>query len=192
MVLRRSLWQSFSIVPPLQALRGLPCLGSLLCCLECQAHKRPRALTSQPPCCLGSYSADRHIRHLKGHLGGVLLCSSVLRSLMGQPLYCSAANPGVRGKRGYGDGSTPYVWVSSITLLPWLPNFPPQAFVSTVSSLQSISQQATAALTLGFLHNPLPPALSCCSFQGTSILVGVWISAARAAWFSFHLGFCGS
>ena len=31
----------------------------------------------QGPPCLGSYSVDRCIMHLKGHLGGVLLCSSV-------------------------------------------------------------------------------------------------------------------
>ena len=29
------------------------------------------------PPCLGSYPADQHIRHLNGHPGGVLLCSSV-------------------------------------------------------------------------------------------------------------------
>ena len=28
--------------------------------------------------------------------------------LVGQPLYCSAADAGVWGERGYGDGSTPY------------------------------------------------------------------------------------
>ena len=28
----------------------------------------------------------------------------------------------------------PYTWLSSITLLPWLPDFPPQAFPTTISS----------------------------------------------------------
>ena len=61
--------QSFSIALPIQALRGLPCLGSFSV-LDSQAH-------SGSPW-LGSYSVDRHIRHLKGHLrGGILLCSSV-------------------------------------------------------------------------------------------------------------------
>ena len=32
------------------------------------------------------------------------------------------------GERGYGDGSTPCVWLSSIALLPWLPGFPPPVF----------------------------------------------------------------
>ena len=55
----------------------------------------------------------------------VVLC---VRCLMGQPLCCSAANAGVWGERGYGDGSTPYLWLSSIALLSWLPGFRLQAF----------------------------------------------------------------
>ena len=31
-----------------------------------------------------------------------------VRGLMGQPLYCSAADAGVWGERGYGDGSNLY------------------------------------------------------------------------------------
>ena len=41
--------------------------------------------------CVGSYS--------------VVQC---IRRLMGQPLYCSAANAGMWGERDYGDGSTLY------------------------------------------------------------------------------------
>ena len=59
------------------------------------------------------------------------------RVLMGQPLYCSAANAGMWRERGYGDGFIPYAWLSSIALLPWLPGFPPQAFPTTISSLTS-------------------------------------------------------
>ena len=54
------------------------------------------------------------------------------------------------GERGYGDGSSTYAWLSSITLLPWLPDFPPPAFHTTISSFpppSSVSQQSTAALT---------------------------------------------
>ena len=40
---------------------------------------------------VGSYSVVQCVRHL-----------------MGQPLYCSAANAGVWGERGYGDGPTLY------------------------------------------------------------------------------------
>ena len=53
---------------------------------------------------------------------------------MGQPLYSSAVDAGMLGERGYGDGSTLYMWLSSIALLPWLPVFPPQAFPTTISS----------------------------------------------------------
>ena len=79
--------QSFSIALPVQALRGLPCLGSL--------------------------SVVWCIRHIKGPPpSGVLLCRSAhqslkgapwvvsysvvqcIRHLMGQPLYCSAADGG--------------------------------------------------------------------------------------------------
>ena len=92
---------------------------------------------------------------------------------MGQPLY-SAAEAGVWGEGGYADGSTPYLWLSSISLLPWLPCFPPQVFPTTISSLispLSVSLQSTAALTLGLLHNPQTPAPSCCTFQGKYVPV---------------------
>ena len=93
--------QSFSVSLPIQALRGLPCLGS--------------------------FSAVQCIRqHSGAHLVGIQLCSSLHRSLkgapwlgsysvvqcvrhlMGQPLYCSVLNAGVLWERGYGDGSTRY------------------------------------------------------------------------------------
>ena len=54
----------------------------------------------------------------------------------------------VCGERGNGDGSTPYVWLSNIALLPWLPGFLPPACPTTISSLtspQSISPQSTVA-----------------------------------------------
>ena len=80
----------------------------------------------------------------------------------------------VCGERGYGDGSTPYSWLSNIALLPWLPGFPPQAFPTTNSSLTStwsIYPQSTAALTLGLLYNPQTPAPSHCAFQETCVPV---------------------
>ena len=71
----------------------------------------------------GSYSVDLHVRHFQGHPGwcASLLFSSSLkgaprvgsysavqcvRCLMGQSLYCSAADAGMWGERGYDDGST--------------------------------------------------------------------------------------
>ena len=55
-----------------------------------------------------------------------------------------------------------------------MPGFPPSAFPTTSSSLtslQSISPQSTAALTLRLLHNPLTPAPSHWAFQGTCVLL---------------------
>ena len=57
--------------------------------------------------CLGSFSVVRCISHLKKHPGWGPTLYSVVRHLMVQPLYCSAANASVWGKRGYSDGSTP-------------------------------------------------------------------------------------
>ena len=88
---------------------------------------------------------------------------------MDQPLYCSAADAGVWGERGYGDGCTPYTWLSSTALLPWLLDFPPQAFPTTFSSLtctRFISLQSTATLARGLLHNPWTPAPSHCTVSG--------------------------
>ena len=81
--------QSFSVALPIQALRGLPCLGS--------------------------FSVVLQVRHIEGPLARVLLyrsahqalkraswvgsySSSVVRRLMDQPLYCSAADAVVCGR----------------------------------------------------------------------------------------------
>ena len=88
--------QSLSVAPPVQALRGLPCLGF--------------------------FSVVWFFRHIKGPaMATVLLCKSarqalkgapwtgpssvvqcISRCLMGQPLYCSAADAGMWGERGCG------------------------------------------------------------------------------------------
>ena len=83
------------------------------------------------------------------------------------------------GERGYSDGFTHYLWLSSIALLLCLPGFPPAAFPTTISSLispQSVSPQSTAALALGLLHNPQILAPSHCipGNQGSS-LEYVWL-----------------
>ena len=94
------------------------------------------------------------------------------------------------GERGYGDGSTRYVWLSSITLLPWLPNFPLQALPITISSLTSpwsISPQSTAALPWDGSTIPkfrLPAAVPS---RGPASLSWVCRPGARTVWFSFHL-----
>ena len=79
-----SLASLFSVAPPVQALRGLSCLGSFFV-VWCFRH-----IEGSP--WVGSYS--------------VVKC---IRLLMGQPLYCSAADAGMLGERGSGDGSIPYM-----------------------------------------------------------------------------------
>ena len=109
--------QLFSVALPVQALRGPPCLVSF-CCSECQAH-RGAPLDGFLLCSSAHWS-------LKGvpWVGSycVVQCT---RDLMGQPLYGSAANAGVWGERGEGDGSPQYVWLSSTAFLHRY--FPPQS-----------------------------------------------------------------
>ena len=104
---------------------------------------------------LGSFSALLHITHIeRPSLAGVLSVVQCVKCLMGQPFYWSAASASVWRERDYGDDSTPCACLSSISLLPWLPGFPPQAFPTTISSLTAVSPHSTAALALGLLHNP--------------------------------------
>ena len=106
--------QSSFVAPCVQALRGLPSLGSF----------------------------------------SVVQC---IRCLMDQPLYCSTVDASLWGERGCGDAPPSMREAAVITLLPWLPDFPPQPFPTTISPLaspRSISPQSTAALALGLLHNP--------------------------------------
>ena len=160
-----SFGQSFSVAPPIQAVRGLPCLGS--------------------------FSVVWCVRHVEGpHWMASYSVVQCIRCLMGQSLYCSAAHAGMWGEGGYGDGSAPSVWLSSNALLPWLLSFPPQAFPTTVSSLTSpwsVSPQSIAALALGLLHNPWTPAPSFCASRGPVSLSKVCTAVARTVWFSFHL-----
>ena len=113
--------QSFSIALPVQAVRGLPSLGSFSVLWH--------VLHIERPSWLGSYSVVQCIKPLKETpwVGSYSVVQCV-RCLMGQTLYCPAVDPGLWRERGYGDGSTPYAWLSRIALLPWLPGFPPQAF----------------------------------------------------------------
>ena len=110
---------------------------------------------------------------------------------MGQPLYCSAADAGVCGDRGCGDGSTPYAWLSSIILLPWLPTFPPLASPTTISSLTSLdpslcSQQQPLPWDCSTIPKLQLPAAA--PFSGPSFLSRICMAAAKIVWFSFYLG----
>ena len=85
------------------------------------------------------------------------LCSSVHQVFDGPAsLLFSCQRWRVQGERLW-SWLHPYTWLSSITFLPWLPHFPPQAFSTTVPSLTSpwsVSPQSTAAFTVGLRHNP--------------------------------------
>ena len=122
---------------------------------------------------MGSYSVDQWVRHS-----------------MGQSFYCSAADAGAWEERGYGDGSGPYAWLSSIALLPWLPGFPPLAFPTMIFSLispQSFSTQSIAAVALCSTI-PKLQLPSAAPSRRPVFLSGVCLAAASTVWFSFHLG----
>ena len=82
----------FSVAPPIQAVRGLPCLGSFSV-VQCHRHLEGAPLAGVILCrsahqalkgapWVGSYSVVQCIRHL-----------------MAQPLYCSAAPAGMWRER---------------------------------------------------------------------------------------------
>ena len=111
---------------------------------------------------------------------------------MGQPLYCSAVDAGIWGDRGCGDGSTPYVWLSSIALLPWLPAFPPLAFPTTISSLTSPnpslhSQQQPLPWNCSTIPKLQLPAAAPSSEP--SFLSRICMAPAKTVWFPFYLGY---
>ena len=109
---------------------------------------------------------------------------------MGQRLCCSAADAGRWGERGHGAGFTPFVWLSSIALLPWLPSLPPQASPTTVSSFTSprpVSPQSAAALPWDCSRIPKLQLPATAPSRGPVSLSRVCMSAARTVWFSFHL-----
>ena len=114
-----------------------------------------------------------------------------IRCLMGQPLHCSAANGGVRRERLWW-WLQPLRVTQPYPLLPWLPGFPSQACLTTISSLlspQSIhlsvvnSNPYTGCSTVPRLHLPAAEPS-----RGPASLSGVCMAAARTIWFSFYLG----
>ena len=156
-----------------QAHRGTPLARVLLCR---SAHQAPKGAP-----CVGSYS--------------VVQCNRLnyRLNLMGQPLYCSAANHGMWGERGYGDDSTPYAWHSSIALLPWLPGFPTLAFRTMISSLtspQSTSPQSIQPLPPDYSTIPKLQLPAAAPSMGPAFLSRVCMVMARTVWFSLHLGCC--
>ena len=113
-----------------------------------------------------------------------------MKRLMGRPLYCSAADSGMWGERGYADGSTLYVWLSSIAFHGCLAflhrHFPPQYPSSYPLDLSLCSQQQPLPRDCSpILKLQLPATVL--SRRPVS-LSEVCMAAARTVWFSFHLG----
>ena len=97
--------QSFSIALPVQALSGLPCLGSFSVVWRIRDIEHP----PHPTPLAGVLLCRSAGQALKGApwMGSYCVVQCV-RRLMGQSLYCSAANAGMWGERGCGDDSTYY------------------------------------------------------------------------------------
>ena len=116
---------------------------------------------------LGSFSAVQHIeRYIQGApwLGSYSVVHCV-RRLMGQRLYCSAADSGVWGERGNGDGSTPlrvtqqhhlasmaawlfFIVISHHNLLPHIP-------LISLSAVNSSPHPGLATQSLNSSSQPL-------------------------------------
>ena len=114
-----------------------------------------------------------------------------IRHLTGRPLYCSTARAGMWGEGGYGDGSTPYAWLSSIALLPCclaflLRHFSPQSPPSHPLDPSLHSQHQPSPWDCSTIPKiQFPVAVPS---RRPSSLSGVFMAEARTVWFSFHLG----
>ena len=84
--------QSISVAPPVQALRGLPCLGSLSVVWWVRHIVAP-----PPPPRLGSYSEIGASGIERSTLAGVLLCRSARQALKGAPWMGSYSEIGTSG-----------------------------------------------------------------------------------------------
>ena len=94
------------------------------------------------------------------------------------------------GERGYGDGSTPHAWLSSIALLPWLPgflhrHFPPQSPLSHPVHSSLHSQQQRLPWDCSTIPKFQLPATA--PSRGPESLSRVCMAVARTVWFSLQL-----
>ena len=128
-----------------------------------------------------------------GTLGGVQLCSSVRQALDGPASIVGLLMLACGRERGCGDCSTPYMWLSSNALLPWLPGFLPQACPTSPQSPPShpldpslCSQQKP--LPWGCSTIPKLQLITITPSRGPAFLSRVCMAASRTVWFSFHLG----
>nr|XP_020753576.1 gamma-aminobutyric acid receptor subunit gamma-3-like [Odocoileus virginianus texanus] len=119
-------------------------------------------------------------RPLEGALTWVLLLLSTVRGLKGQPLCCSAAGAGLWEREA--KGMAPPYRLSSITLPPRRPGFPPQAFPTTVSSHVSpgaVSPPSTADLPLDPSTIPTLQLPAAVPSKGPASLTGLCMAVAR-------------
>ena len=175
--------QSFSTALPVQALRGLPCLGSF------SVVQHVRHIEGTP--WMGSYSVDWHIRNLKEHPGWSPTLKFSAWGVWWARLYFSAANAGVWGERGYGGGSTPYAWLSSIPLfhgcLVFLHrHFPSRSPPSDPLNPSRLSQQQPSHWDCSTVPKLQLPATA--PSRRPTFLPSICMAVARTVWFSFHLG----
>ena len=160
---------AFSVAPPVQALRGLPCLGSF----------------SVAPC----------IRHTDGSLWlGSYSLYQCFRHLMGQPLSCLATNAGCGEREAmlmappatHDSAALPCslaAWVSSM-------HFPPQSPPSHPLHPSVCSHQHPSPWDCSIIPKfQLPAAVPS---RGLDSLSRVCMATARTVWFSFHVGRCRS
>ena len=148
--------QSFSVGRPIQALRGLPCLGS--------------------------FSVLQCIRHIEAPIWGPPQFR--VSGIWWASLYCLVASAGVWGERGYGWWLHPLCMtqqyclasmaaqlsstgISHHNLLPHIP-------LICLSAVNSSHRPGMAPQPLNQLPDTAPS--------------GVCMAAAKAIWFSFHLG----
>ena len=152
LVIRRPLWQVFLGGSARSGTWRDPLPGVLLCCLAPSGtYRGPR---DWGPTLKISSSGT-----LRGTLGGALLWGQGVRRVMGQPLYCSAANADVWRGSGYGDGRW---WLHALHVTQQCRLASMAAWLSSrgvshnllPTSPWSISPQSTTALAQGLLHNP--------------------------------------
>ena len=189
-------WLAGTLAAPSEQGRGLPLLQELwpYQSLSSKAIRRPlwpvflrrsaHSGTQTPPdwgptlrvCGSGTES---------GALGGASSVAHCVRRSRGQPLYCPAADAGVWGERGYGDGSTPTrdSAVLPASMAAWLysPALPTHPFSLSLRSQQQPSPWGCSTVPKLQLPAAAPS-------RGPVFLSGVCVAAARTVWFSFRLG----
>ena len=141
---------------------------------------------------LGFYSVGRHIRHLKGHPGWVLLCGSVCQVFDGPGcLLFSCQCWCVRGREAMAMALFPMYDSAVLPCFHGCPaflhrHFPPQSFPSHPLNPSLCSQQQPSPWDCSTIPKLQVPAAALS--RGPASLSGVYMAAAKTVWFPFHLG----